>query len=179
MDNRVLRLNKRKKLIVSICKKMQWLFFAIFAIYLIIVGIIAFYAMSLPNGFQFVGSSSLVSLIPIICNTAACGFVILILGIIFREIGKEASPFTFKIAKFIDVLAVILLVSFLSGFFIQPGSQVGAVSDSAMMAVDYDGNPVNVINVEISSLIASIVCFAMSAVFRYGAILQIETDDLV
>lgn len=179
MDKRVEQLNSRKKSIVSISKKLQWVFFVILALYILGILGIVIYSIALPSEFVFIGPDSVISLIPVALNAIACGFVLLILGFVFREIGKGASPFTVHIANCLNVLGAILLIAFISGILIQPGTEVGAVSDSAAMTIDYDSNSSDLINLDIKSLLASVVSFALSAVFRYGAILQSEADDLV
>lgn len=179
MDNRLAQLVESKESLVRIFKKLQWVFFAALGAYCAVMVAIFVYSLLLPSGYEYIGPDSVISLLPIICNVIAGGLVLFVLGIISRAIGKGASPFTFRISVYINVLALFLLISFVVTLFIHPGTQVGAVGENAVMAIEYDGNPNEDINFDVKTLLASIVCFAMSAVFRYGAILQIEADDLV
>lgn len=181
MDARLSRLIKTKSNTIRIFKKLQWVFFAAFALYCAIVAAIVVYIAFMPFGYEYVGPDSIISFCPIAFNVIAGGLAIFILGVISREIGKGSSPFTFRISALLNVLALVLLVSFIATLFIPPGTQIGAIdgATSTGMAVEYEGNPNSAFNLDFKTLLISIACFAMSAVFRYGAILQIETDDLV
>lgn len=181
MDAHLSQLIKTKRNTIRIFKKLQWVFFAIFAMYCIAIAAILAYSVFQPFGYEYVGPDSVISIIPVVCNGIAGGLAIFVLGLISREIGKGSSPFSSQIATLLNVLGFLLLVSFISTLFIQPGIEIGAVNDvtATGMSVEYSGHQDSVFNLDLKTLLSSIACFAMSAVFRYGAILQIEADDLV
>lgn len=181
MDDRIAQLNKSKKNIVALFRVLQWVFFALFVLYCFVVAIVLFYSIVQPSGYEYVEPASAFSVVPVAFNVIAGGMAVFILGIISRRIGKGSSPFTFSIATLLAVLAFVLFISFLSTLLIHPGTQIGAVNNanSTAVAFEYDGKPDSDFRIDVKMLIACIACFAMSAVFRYGAILQIEADDLV
>lgn len=181
MDNRIVQLSKSKKNIVGLFKILQWVFFAFFVLYCLVVIAVSLYSFFQPYGYEYVAPDSVFSIVSIVFNVVAGGMAIFILWIISRRIGKGSSPFTFRIATLLTVLAFVLLASFLSILLINPGTQIGAVNDadSTAMAFEYYGEYDSDSRIDVKMLITCIACFAMSAVFRYGAILQIEADDLV
>ena len=65
------------------------------------------------------------------------------------------------------------------GFFITPGTDVGAINGDANMLIESDASASDSIHVDATSFMISIVCFALSFIFSYGATLEQETDDLV
>lgn len=179
MDNRITKLKNTKEKIESISKKLQWVFFAIFVVYsIVIIAIIIGSIISLTD-LNYVGPDSVLGLLPMICNTIAGGVGLLIIGFMFRNISKGISPFSVSIIKAITALGFLFLLAFVSGLFINPGSTVGVESDSLIMEVDYDNHSNDVANIDLRSLLTSIVCFALAAIFRYGAVLQTEVDDLL
>ena len=181
MDRRVVQLDESENRIIKLFKVLQWVFLAFFVLYCAVVIVIATYCIIQPFGYKFIGPNSIFSIIPVVFNTIAGGVAIFVLWVISRKIAKGASPFTLNIATLFNVLAFVLLLSFLATLVTPSDVQLGAfnaVNDTAM-AFESDGNSDSDLKVDVKLLIACIASFAMSAVFRYGAILQLEADDLV
>lgn len=178
MEQSLKKLNSSKGKLVSICKKLQWLFFVIFALY--VVGVIAVIAYSViaPDGLSYIGPETFIGLVPVAFNVLSGGLILFFLGLVFRGIGKGESPFTIYFSRWIILIGILLLVGFLTELFILPGSTIGAVGETSAMALNYGGNAGNSININATQLLTSVVAFALAAIFRYGAILQEEVDDL-
>lgn len=179
MDKRIAEINKTKQRIETISKKLQWVFFVVFACYALIIIAISIYGIVLTSEFEFVGINSLFSAISALCNSIAYGVALLILAFMFRTVGKGNSPFNLSFVKVLIALGIIFLVAVVSGLFISPDALIGIDDESMVMAMDYGSNYNDIVNIDLKSLLASIVCFALAAIFRYGAVLQTEVDDLL
>lgn len=179
MDKRITKLSETKSKFESLSKKLQWAFFTIFIIYFLIAAIIVVSSIFSFAELNYVGPNSFLHFVPIIFNTVAGGASLLLLGLMFRSIGKGASPFSSSFVKALNVLGILFLVAFISGFFIDPGTTVGFESSSVTMEIDYDKHSEDMANVDLSSLLTAVACFALAAVFRYAGVLQTEVNDLL
>lgn len=181
MDKRISHIREARNKTMLLCNKLHWLFFGGFALYCMIVFAIVVLSLLLPFGSTYLGPYSVVSLLPVALNVFAGGYALLLIARILRAIGKGSSPFLMQFAREIKVLAIILLAGVVLGVFIEPGSQVGVVDESGLhrMTYKHGGNSDSDVFVDASGLLTSIICFALSTIFRYGAILQQEADDLV
>lgn len=179
MDKRLAQIEKTRFKITSFCKKVQWLFLAIFALYCFGVIVVSAYAVFPPQGFKYVGPTSLLPFFPMICNVVAGGLTLFIIWRIFRVIGNGRSPFCPSFAKQTTILGAILLISTISGIFIEPGMQIGSMDSTSAMTYEFNGSSNDLFSIDFRNLLAAIACFALSTIISYGAALQDETDDLL
>ena len=103
----------------------------------------------------------------------------MVIAQMLRTIGKGESPFSLSSARQIKVLAIVLLVGVVAGALITPGTQVGSVSESGAISLMSIGHTTDIAYIDLGDLLLSIICFALSPIFRYGALLQSEADDLM
>lgn len=179
MDKRFKEMNATRKRIMRLCGLLKWIFRLCLVLYALAVMLIVFVAIFPPDGFSYIGPNSFAAFLPMICDVFAGGFVLIIITKMLKSIEKGHSPFTFSSAQQITVLAVVLLVGVISGAFIDPGMQVGAASMSGSISFESAGGKNDAAYIDVRGLILSIICFALLPIFRYGAMLQSETDDLV
>lgn len=179
MDKRLVEINRTKKRIEKISRKLQWVFFGIFTCYVIMLIAISILGLVLSSEFEFVGINSVFSVISASCNSIACGTALLVLALMFRTMSKGNSPFSLPFVRALIVLGFVFLVAFVSGLLISPETLIGVDNESMVMTMDYDSDSKDTVNVDLKSLLAAIICFALAAIFRYGAVLQTEVDDLL
>lgn len=179
MDKYLAQIEKTRAKIISFCKKIQWLLLACFVLYCSGVIMVAVYAIFPPNGFEYVGPASSVCFLPMACNVLAGALTLFIIWRVFRNIGTGRSPFCLSFSRQIIILGVVLLISTISGMFIEPGTQIGSMDSAATMTYEFSGNSSDLVSIDFRNTLAAIACFALSTIFRYGAALQDETDDLL
>ncbi len=179
MDKRLAAIEATRGKLVSTSKVLATIFLLIFALYCIAYAAVFLYMALLPNGFSYFGPSTFVGILPFIISSLSGGFTIFLLWRIFREIGRNASPFTPLRVRQIRVLGLLFLATAICGFFITPGADVGAISGDAHMLIESNASASDSVNIDATSLMISVVCFALSFIFSYGATLEQEADDLV
>lgn len=180
MDKRFDQIEKSRKNITRFCKWLSWVCYVFFAGYcLVAVGITFFAIFPLP-GFSYVGPSSVLAFLPIVCNVFAGGLAFFIVARMLQKVGKGLSPFSLSCSRQIQVLAVILLVGVVAGALVDPGTRFGSESATGSISFDFRGsNRYDSVYIDLRGLLLSIICFALSPIFRYGALLQSEADDLM
>lgn len=181
MDKHLSQIENTRNKIVALCGKLQWLFFACFVFCCIVFLAIVVFSILLPFGSSYLGPSSAISLLPVMLNVVAGGYALWLVTQMLRKIGKGLSPFSLSVARQIKALAVVLLAGVALGILIEPGSQIGVTDESGThrMAYEHGGSSDSDVFIDVKGLLTSIICFALSTVFRYGAALQQEADDLV
>lgn len=104
-------------------------------------------------------------------------FVLVIVGLMFRDIGEGETPFSDKQVKRLRIIA-LLLVFYVFVDALQSGSADGLLHVGDLkLHVSFTERPLTKINV--GMLAGALVCFCMSSVFRYGLLLQLVSDDVV
>ena len=172
MDKRLAAIEATRGKLVSTSKVLATIFLLIFALYCIAYAAVFLYMALLPNGFSYFGPSTFVGILPFIISSLSGGFTIFLLG-------RNASPFTPLRVRQIRVLGLLFLATAICGFFITPGADVGAISGDAHMLIESNASASDSVNIDATSLMISVVCFALSFIFSYGATLEQEADDLV
>ncbi|MDO4443804.1 MAG: hypothetical protein Q4B69_08040 [Slackia sp.] len=110
---------------------------------------------------------------------AICAGMAWALGGMAKDMAAGASPFTFgnarriKAVGWLFVAGVAIELLFSPGFAAITVGMVEFVSQPAA-AVDFP-----VLPVDIASIIGAIVSFSLASVWRYGALMQAQMDDLV
>lgn len=179
MNKRLGEMEAARKRIIRLCGLLRWVFGGCLALYCFAVAAIIYVAMFPPDGFNYIGPSSIFPFLPLVCNVFAGGLTLFIIIRMLNTVKKGLSPFSFSSARLIRVLAIVLAIGAVSGAFIDPGARFGAVSSSGSIALKFIGNENDVAYIDVRGLFLSIICFALSPIFRYGALLQSEADDLI
>lgn len=178
MDQHLAEMKRSRIALASICRKLQWVFFGVFAIYCVAYLAILFFAFMPPEGFSPVGPANALELLPLALKTVAGAYALLLIGLMFRSCGKGNSPFSRYFVRHLKILGVLFLACVVAGLFITPGTQFGAVTDTSEMIVDY-GTEREDLSIDVTILFVAIACFALSTIFRYGALLQDEVENLM
>lgn len=119
--------------------------------------------------FQFV-SSMLIS--------SVYAVMLLVMRSIAKDVARGRSPFTIVHAKQIKFMAWMFVVGFVLNIFISPDfvelMHVGELNLG--VASDQLGR-YPTLHLDAKSLIGAVVCFSLSSVWKYGALLQADSDD--
>ena len=127
MDKQLAAIKTTRSKLVSTSRGLATLFLIIFVLYCAAHVAVFLYMALLPNGFSYLGPSTLAGTLPFIIPSISGGFTIFLLWRIFREIGRNASPFTPLRVRQIRALGFLFLATAICGFFITPGTDVGVI----------------------------------------------------
>ncbi|MBP3866946.1 MAG: hypothetical protein J6D25_03970 [Eggerthellaceae bacterium] len=104
-------------------------------------------------------------------------FALTTVGLIFRDIGKGKTPFSYGQVKRLRFVA-LLLVLYVFVDALQSGNADGLFHVGELnFHVSLTERPLT--NINVGMLMGALVCFCMSFVFRYGLLLQSVSDDVV
>ena len=167
MTNASLRM-KRICSIVRILSIIFLVFFAAIYVVFISVSILSLGVESTMASIAYVGLHGL-----LICTV----FVLVILGL--SDVIKGSSPFTNKQAKRLLVAGVVFLVIALLEFLI-PTDALVSFASNADSVVAIEASTTNATaNADVAALLFSFASFCLSAIFKYGIILQQLSDETV
>lgn len=150
----------------------------IFIAYIAIaVAIFALIAVS-PEGFLANGTMFLLEGIPLIISLAIGGAILFTVARVFGDLSKKESPFTDIQARRIAAIGLLLLTNAVIELLISLNGPL--LVDSAGMTVGFvntapPGSPY----INMTFVIAALICFCLSYVFRYGSLLQWLSDETV
>ncbi|NBJ67261.1 hypothetical protein D5273_09100 [Enterorhabdus caecimuris] len=92
---------------------------------------------------------------------------------------QGSSPFSIKYSNWMTIAGILLLLDAIFNS-ITPGSfSYELIQGPLPYGIFFEGVEPGTIDVDTSTLILAVVVFALSAIFRYGALLQNLSDDLV
>ncbi len=130
-----------------------------------------------PDLFGTLVQMSVPDLIPLMVH-AVLTIVLLIYGIfIFRDVSVGESPFTLTQSKRVRRSSAVFLLYALFDLVCSPS--IMSWVDARFVNLGYwtpDGGPV-VLQVDVGVLIAAVLLFCLSLVFKYGALLQRLSDE--
>ena len=104
---------------------------------------------------------------------------LIILGI-STDMARGVSPFTRKNSRRIFVLGVLFLVNAAVAMITSPGFI--SMTFGALRLIDSSASLFGgaaVLPIDMGALFGALVSFSLSAIWRYGALLQEQTEDLV
>lgn len=183
MDRRLNQMKIEQKRITAFCRRLSWVLYIFFIAYCLTVALVAWVSAFPPASFSYVGPSDPMLFIPMICNLGAGGVAIFVIARMLQKVGKGLSPFSLSSSRQIKILAIILLIGVVSEAIIDPGARIGSESTTGSISFGFSGSSSGAayesVHIDFTSLLVSIICFALSPIFRYGALLQSEADDLM
>lgn len=109
----------------------------------------------------------------------ACGLSFFLLASMSRNISRGVSPFTVTHAKMIAVSGWMFLLTALLEFLTSPGFISIAIGHIAFVGLAQTTIENISLPVDVVAIFMGIVCLAFSLMWRYGALLQEQTNDLV
>lgn len=108
-----------------------------------------------------------------------CDLSFFILGSMSRNIAQGVSPFTIKHSKMIAALGWLFLLTALIEFLTSPGFISIELGRIALVGLSQTTIENLSLPVDVVAILMGVVCFAFSLMWRYGALLQKQTNDLV
>lgn len=118
-------------------------------------------------------------LLPAALSIAVPAFVFAVLMQVFGDISAGSSPFTTEQSKRLQLIGWLLLANVVFGAIASvtplPYTQVGSLEFGLFVSSTNSSG----ISIDFSSLLWGAVCFCLSYVFKYGALLQQLSDDTV
>ena len=140
---------------------------------------IAFFTSLVTSGFGLYDlNRHLLYAVPVAVSAFINVYILYVIGSIFDSMRHGDTPFTMRISCQIKIVSFLLLAAFVLQTIVSmvpfDGYSLGVMKIG--LAKQEDGV---VANVSISTLIASLIGFVLSYVFKYGALLQQLSDDTV
>lgn len=120
----------------------------------------------------------IMQLISTLLDFVIYGAMLLVMRSIAKDVACGCSPFTIAHASQIRVVAWLFIAGFVLGILASPGFvsvvdaggvRVGLASDQL---TDYP-----IVPIDVKSVVGAVVCFSLSSVWKYGALLQADSDD--
>ena len=104
--------------------------------------------------------------------------ILYVVGTIFGSIRHGGTPFTIPIARQIKIVSLLLLASFFLDFLVSAIPLDDYSLGIVRIGIAKQGDGV-IANLSVSTLVASMIGFVLSYVFKYGALLQQLSDDTI
>ncbi len=110
--------------------------------------------------------------------SAVYGVMLLVMRDIAKDVAHGRSPFTFAHAKHIKIIAWMFVVGFILNLFISPDFiEMMHIGDVDLGLVSDQVRRYPTIHLDVKSAVGAVVCFSLSSVWKYGALLQADSDD--
>ena len=164
----------------SQCGKARLLFTILFVVFCIggafamVLGTINLASPGLlPFDTRINGATYVLLLVDLVSN----GALFLIARSIFGTIAAGRTPFTFQHAQRLKLLGCLFVAVFVLNLLVPPAfSMMSEVEGLTLGIMSSQAASYSVISIDIKGLIGAVACFALSTVWRYGALLQAEED---
>lgn len=131
-----------------------------------------------PSLFPFSTLAFGLGLIPMLLSVITSCAVLFVIAKVFEDISKGSSPFTFIQSKRIGLVGGLLVAGVVVEAFISPDFSSMVSVNGADFGFDATLRENPTVFINRLYLIGAIVCFCLSYVFKYGALLQRLSDDL-
>lgn len=96
-----------------------------------------------------------------------------------KDIACGRSPFSLNNAKRINLIGWFLVVSFMIGFFNSPNYSLVSTAGALELGIQADElGKYPALFIDIKSLVGAAVGFLISGAWKYGALLQADSDDI-
>lgn len=131
-----------------------------------------------PGGFLSDGMMFLLKGIPLIITLGIGFFILFTIAQIFKSLSQKASPFTTKQTQRIAAIGLLLLADAVIEFLISLVEST-TVNAGGMTVGFVNSAPTGSVYINMTFIIAALICFCLSYVFRYGSLLQWLSDETV
>lgn len=179
MDARLAGIKRGRSRLTAISRKLGIVFLICFIVYCLAIAAISFFILLPPEGFFRIGNGTISIFFLFVLSNAASAFALFLISRIFAEMGCGESPFNKTRVRQLQALGLLFIFAAISNSLIVPGAEVGVQSGDFTVSF-YSGQPAGGSpDLDINSWLIAIVCFMLSMIFKYGALLQQEADDLM
>lgn len=108
-----------------------------------------------------------------------CAVGVMTLRGVSSDMAKGESPFTLAHARRISALGWMLVVIVVAELVVSPGFVAIAIGPLSFINEPYAMFEKLTMPLDMGAVLGAITCFSLSAIWRYGALLQAQTEDLV
>ena len=98
---------------------------------------------------------------------------------ISRDMAHGESPFTLSHARRISIIGWFFVVAAIGDLLISPGFLSIVIGPFDLLGNAYSMFENLALPIDIGAVLGAVCCFSISAIWRYGALLQDQTEDLV
>lgn len=151
--------------------------FSIVALVLYAAVCIALCVVALGSGDWF-SNGGAIALVPLVLSLIIGGMIIYVLSKMLKDVSEQRSPFSLTQARRISFVGILLLVDVVLETLISAGAPL-FISSNEVTAGFVSNYTAPGLYINGPFLIATIICFCLSYIFRYGALLQWFTDETV
>lgn len=146
--------------------------------YLVLAATVLILMAVSPGGFLSNGTIFLLEGIPLIIALGIGFFILFTVSQMFKDLSRKTTPFTAIQTRRITTIGLLLIADAIIEFLI---SLVDSMTvDAAGMTVGFVNNaPAGSPYINMTFVIAALICFCLSYVFRYGSLLQWLSDETV
>lgn len=195
MDKHLRNINEALTRVTSSCRKV-YVFFTVTLVVYCAIGTLflafALFSAGRPNevGAIMIPPFSanglftplgIIGIFSMLLSLAITGIALFVMRSIFKDISMGRSPFTMTHVNQIKIIAWLLIADVVIGLVFSPGFftafNLGGSYEVGYAAMG-DFNP-SVLPVDFKGIAGAVFCFALSLIWRYGALLQCEEDDLM
>lgn len=160
-------------------KKLQLLFTVLLILICICAAAVAVMVLGMISKGMIADSTRTISIIVPLAYLIICGVGALILRGISGDMAEGESPFTFAHARRIGVLGWMFAVAALIEMITSPGFVAIALGPFSLVGAPQEMFEGLTIPVDMGAILCAITCFSLSAIWRYGTLLQAQAEDLV
>lgn len=179
MDASLQKLKSTKTKLRKSCRVASIFLYAVLAFFILGIIVIAFLALGMPGDFTFTAPESQLATFAIVLETSCFVFSIFVMARLLGMVAKSGSPFSKTSSRLLIALGCLILVCVACKPFIDPSMTLGAVSENTQAVIDYESSGASTTFVDMRGILEATACFILAVIFRYGALLQKETDNLV
>lgn len=169
------------KRIRSLSLKAQLLFTILFILFCVggfIMLCLAAFNLANPGLLPFETTLELDSFALLFVSLAVWSVFFLTARSIFKEMGAGRTPFTFVHAKRLKRLGWLFVADFILSLLIPAAySIIGQPGSLDAGYIVFQITSSSIASFDLTGLIGAVVCFTLSTIWRYGALLQAESDE--
>lgn len=160
-------------------KKLRLLFTVLLVLICICSAVVAVMVLGKISNGLIVDSSHTVSVVVPLAYLIICGMAALTLRGISGDMAEGESPFTFAHARRIGALGWMFVAVAIIEVITSPGFVAIALGPFFFVSAPQEMIEGLTIPLDMGAILCAVTCFSLSAIWRYGTLLQAQAEDLV
>lgn len=157
---------------------LKGVFAVILAAYVVLAAVVWVLMGIGEGGFFSDGAYLLAKGVPLLISLIIGACILAVIMLMFKDLSQRKSPFTDKQARRIALIGVLLLADAVLELLVSLGGPA-VVSSQAVEAGVVSPYMAGGIYLNMTFVIAALICFCLSYVFRYGSLLQWLADETI
>lgn len=160
-------------------KRLRLLFSILLALVCLCLAAVAAVALSMVADGSISDPSNTVSIVVPPLYLVICGAGAMVLRGISCDMAKGESPFTAAHARRIGALGWMLLAVAAIELIASPGFVSIVLGPLSLISSPHEMFEELTVPLDMGAVLGAIACFSIAAIWRYGALLQTQAEDLV